>query len=112
TPNLDWLLLTKRPLNIPKMLPIMWGDGWPNVWLGTTAENQEEADRRIPHLLKVPAKVHFLSCEPLLGPVDLEPWLSWPDGGCELPDGRYFGCAGCEAEGQACICPNDRAYFE
>lgn len=71
TPNLDWLLLTKRPQNIAKMLPDDWGDGYPNVWLGTTAENQEEADRRIPHLLAVPAIVRFLSCEPLLGPVYL-----------------------------------------
>lgn len=77
TPFLDWLLLTKRPQNIRKMLPGTaigapeWGEGWPNVWLGTTVENQEEADRRIPHLLDVPAKLHFLSCEPLLGPIDL-----------------------------------------
>lgn len=76
TPHLDWLLLTKRPQNIAKMLPDgygapAWGNGWDNVWLGTTVENQTEADRRIPHLLRVPAKVRFLSCEPLLGPVDL-----------------------------------------
>lgn len=77
TPHLDWLLLTKRPQNIAKMLPDPrtgtpeWGNGWPNVWLGTTVENQEEADRRIPHLLAVPAAKRFLSCEPLLGPVDL-----------------------------------------
>lgn len=71
TPNLDWLLLTKRPQNIAKMLPHNWGGGWPNVWLGTTVENQDEADRRIPHLLRVPATVHFLSCEPLLDHVDL-----------------------------------------
>jgi protein gp37 len=71
TPHLDWQLLTKRPQNIVKMLPADWGAGWPNVWLGTTVENQEEADRRIPHLLAVPARVRFLSCEPLLGPVDL-----------------------------------------
>lgn len=77
TPHLDWLLLTKRPQNIAKMLPKdglvhpSWGKGWPNVWLGTTVENQVEADRRIPNLLSVPAKVRFLSCEPLLGPVDL-----------------------------------------
>jgi protein gp37 len=83
TDNLDWLLLTKRPQNIAKMLPqaasdhwAAWGEGWPNVWLGTTAENQAEADRRIPHLLAVPAKVRFLSCEPLLGPVDLRA-VSW-----------------------------------
>jgi protein gp37 len=71
TKHLDWLLLTKRPQNIAKMLPPDWGAGWPNVWLGTTVENQDEADRRIPHLLAVPAVVRFLSCEPLLGPVDL-----------------------------------------
>jgi protein gp37 len=78
TPHLDWLLLTKRPQNIAKMLPAEyggWGDGWDNVWLGTTVENQEEADRRIPHLLAVPAKVRFLSCEPLLGPVDIREHL-------------------------------------
>jgi protein gp37 len=71
TPNLDWMLLTKRPQNIARMLPPGWGDGWPNVWLGATVEDQEEAERRIPHLLRVPAAVHFLSCEPLLGPLDL-----------------------------------------
>ncbi len=43
----------------------------PNVWLGTSVENQEYADRRIPYLLQTPAAVRFLSCEPLLGPVDL-----------------------------------------
>lgn len=72
TKNLDWLLLTKRPQNIAKMLPQDWGYGYSNVWLGTTVENQEEANRRIPHLLNNPAKIRFLSCEPLLGPVDLE----------------------------------------
>lgn len=74
TPSLDWLLLTKRPQNIAKMAP----KNWPNIWLGCTTENQEEADRRIPHLLSVPARVHFLSCEPLLGPVDLRaPNIDW-----------------------------------
>lgn len=81
TPNVDWLLLTKRPQNISKMLPgscveqLVGHDlpawPWPNVWLGTTVENQTEADRRIPYLLRVPASVRFLSCEPLLGPIDL-----------------------------------------
>jgi len=69
--NLDFLLLTKRPQNIERYLPDDWADGYPNVWLGTTVENQEEADRRIPKLLETPAPVHFLSCEPLLGPVNL-----------------------------------------
>ncbi len=71
TPRLDWQLLTKRPQNIRKMLPPDWGDGYENVWLGTTTENQEEADRRIPYLLSAPARVRFLSCEPLLGRISL-----------------------------------------
>lgn len=82
TPHLDWLLLTKRPQNIAKMLPPFLGVNsaffyrpwpWPNVWLGTTVENQHEANLRIPHLLRAPAAVRFLSCEPLLGPLDF--WL-------------------------------------
>ncbi len=64
TPSLDWLLLTKRPQNIQRMAP--WGKRWPNnVWLGTTAENQKYAELRIPHLLDAPARVHFISAEPL-----------------------------------------------
>lgn len=75
TPHLDWMLLTKRAGNIAKMLPADWGDGWPNVWLGITVVNQEEADRDVPKLLSVPAHIRFLSMEPLLGPVDLTPHL-------------------------------------
>ncbi len=72
TPNLDWLLLTKRPSAIRKMLPENWGQGWPNVWLGTSVEDQARA-WRIEKLIEVPAVVRFLSCEPLLGPLDLFP---------------------------------------
>jgi hypothetical protein len=69
TPDLTWMLLTKRPGNIAGMAP---ATGFPrNVWLGTSVEDQTRADERIPQLLAVPAAVHFLSCEPLLGPVDL-----------------------------------------
>jgi protein gp37 len=75
TPALDWQILTKRPQNAAKMLPSDWGNGWPNVWLGTTTENQLEAARRIPELLALPAKVHFLSVEPMLKAVELGPWL-------------------------------------
>lgn len=73
TPNLDWMLLTKRPGNIANMLPVPFDFDrlYPNVWLGCTIVNQEEADRDIPKLLAVRAKVRFLSMEPLLGPVDL-----------------------------------------
>jgi protein gp37 len=96
TPGLDWLLLTKRPQNAARLAPARWAERWPdNVWLGTSVENQEAAEERIPELLKVPARVRFLSCEPLLGPVDLSRWvraggepLDWaPDG--DAPPGDY-----------------------
>jgi protein gp37 len=74
----QWFLLTKGPQNIGDMLPTDWGEGWPHVCLGTTTENQEEANRCIPHLVAIPAAVRFLSVEPMVGPVDLTPWLMLP----------------------------------
>jgi protein gp37 len=77
TPNLDWLLLTKRIGNAPRLLPSHWmGHGctarWPaHVAMGISVVNQAEADRDIPKLLHVPAARRFLSCEPLLGPLRL-----------------------------------------
>lgn len=86
TPNLDWLLLTKRIGNVMPMVAkaqaaiTAWNRGgdqrlfaWPlpNVWLGATIVNQDEAERDIPKLLATPAHVRFLSMEPLLGPTDL-----------------------------------------
>src|SRR5271156_5852058 len=68
-PHLDWQILTKRPQLIASCLPSNWGSGWPNVWLGTSVENQPRADQRIPHLVAVPSVVHFLSVEPLLAPI-------------------------------------------
>lgn len=73
TPWLIWQLLTKRPENVARLAP--WGGNWPDrVWLGTSVENQQFAEQRIPALLEIPARVRFLSCEPLLGPIDLTPW--------------------------------------
>lgn len=73
TPNLDWLLLTKRIGNVSRMLPFGWQDFGlpPNVWIGATICNQDEADRDITKLLAVPAAKRFLSMEPLLGAVDV-----------------------------------------
>ncbi|MEN8511997.1 phage Gp37/Gp68 family protein [Burkholderia sp. RS02] len=80
TPHLDWLLLTKRIGNAGPMITRaleLAGRGvntpwpWSNVWFGATIVNQAEADRDIPKLLAVPARMRFLSMEPLLGPVDL-----------------------------------------
>lgn len=96
-PELDFLLLTKRPQNVQELWDeacsylVMERSGphpFPdNVWIGTSVEDQATADERIPHLLKIPAKVRFLSCEPLLGPVDLSKWM---------PPGRICArCSGC-----------------
>lgn len=82
TPHLTWLLLTKRIGNAWKMMADAVGVSQasprlplPNVWLGATICSQTEADRDIPKLLRVPARVRFLSLEPLLGPVDLVPYI-------------------------------------
>lgn len=76
TPALTWLLCTKRPENFLQHFGRRWGAEWPkNVWALTTAENQEQADKRLPELLKVPAIVRGVSYEPALGPVDFSPWL-------------------------------------
>jgi protein gp37 len=79
TPHLDWLLLTKRIHLVRKLLPK--GRTLPsNVWLGTTVENQEYARKRIPFLLRhTEASIRFLSCEPLLGQVDLREYLAGPN---------------------------------
>jgi protein gp37 len=67
TPQLDWLLLTKRPYNILKFIPSEWRNGLPqNIWAGTSVENQQVAETLIPHLVKVPASIRFLSIEPLI----------------------------------------------
>ncbi|RIX74443.1 phage Gp37/Gp68 family protein [Acidovorax cavernicola] len=80
TPNLDWLLLTKRIGNAGDMLGEMFLDGPPDhVWLGATIVDQAEADRDIPKLLGVPAAKRFLSMEPLLGPVRLDVLALDPD---------------------------------
>jgi protein gp37 len=130
TPHLTWQLLTKRPQNWrptlerllklieqrglsqswePHQMLVQWLNGFPpaNAWIGATAEDQKQADRRIPKLLEIPARVRFLSMEPLLGPVDLREFIhceghcpvlfkdKTADGGlhynaCPItPDGQY-----------------------
>jgi protein gp37 len=66
---LDWQLLTKRPQNIRKMLPRDWDAGYPNVWLGTTADDARAYQQRVTHLFKVPSAIHFVSYEPAIGPL-------------------------------------------
>lgn len=100
TTELDWLLLTKRPQNVMHVARDMWrfahlqpnGALPSNVWIGTSVEDQEAADKRIPLLSSIPAKVRFLSVEPLLGPLDLTGHLAsvhWVIvGGESGPDSR------------------------
>jgi len=66
--NLDFLLLTKRPKNIERMLPDDWGEGYKNVWLGTSVEDGKVA-KRIGILADIPANIRFISYEPALGPL-------------------------------------------
>lgn len=81
TRSLRWMLLTKRPENVARMVPADWvrrgGPGIPgHVWLGVSAETQRFANERIPILLDLPVNgVRFVSAEPLLEPLDLTPWL-------------------------------------
>lgn len=76
TPRHTYQVLTKRPERMAAWCKANYSSGLPlNVWVGTSVENQKAADERVPHLIKIAAWVRFLSCEPLLGPVNLDPWL-------------------------------------
>lgn len=94
TPNLDWLLLTKRANRIARLLPEGWGDGWPNVWMGVTCESPDELWRVDDLVATVPAVVRFVSYEPAIAPVDFRPWLRCP--------GIHLGGVGIEGEWSGC----------
>jgi len=122
TPHLTYQILTKRP---ERVLPWLDSACWPvsgcpidtlpdNVWLGISAETQADYDKRIHHLLEVPASVHFLSCEPLLGMIHFGGAINNVDwvitGGesgfnCRLADPIWF-----QAIRDQCAA-NDVAYF-
>ncbi|MHB1131671.1 MAG: DUF5131 family protein [Chloroflexota bacterium] len=72
----SYLTLTKEPARMAAQLSD--GELPPNLWCGTSVTCQADADKRVPHLLRVPAAVRWLSIEPLLGPVDLSKWLPLP----------------------------------
>src|SRR5579884_4185029 len=126
--NLNWLLLTKRPENWKPRLAfalnnlttsqqaspenfrfIQWIEAWlngtppENVWVGTSVEDQARVNLRVPELLMIPARVRFLSIEPMLGPIDLMKWFH-PNGRCgECLDlirvGREYVSCQCCCEG-------------
>ncbi len=99
TPWLIWQLLTTRPENVAALTP--WPDEWPaNVWLGTSVEDNRRAAERIPVLLQTNARTLFLSCEPLLAPVDLSGWLPRPL------------CSACSADMESPMCDACYTNFE
>jgi protein gp37 len=75
-PDVKFFLLTKRPERVRDCLPRDWGEGWENVMLNVSCENQHRTEERVPLLLDLPAKHKGVMCAPLLGPVDLAPYLS------------------------------------
>lgn len=85
-PHLDWLILTKRPELIADRLPHDWGDGYGNVWLGVTC-GVDTSLNRIALLKEIPARIRFISAEPLLERIDFSPHLDgsihWIITGCE-----------------------------
>jgi len=95
TPRHTYQILTKRPERIAAHLPSDWGDGWPNVWLGTSIENQRWTTR-LEELIAISARVRFVSAEPLLGPVDFGT-ISTPD---ELHNELHWVIVGGESGAQ------------
>ena len=69
TPQHTWLILTKRPERIKDCLPPDWGDGYPNVWLGVSVENNKNL-HRLSTLAEIPCKLRFISAEPLLETIE------------------------------------------
>lgn len=102
TPQHTYQILTKRPERVNndrRLLPRDWGSGYPNVWLGTSIENQRWTTR-LAELVAIPAHTRFLSCEPLLGPVHLGDWLTSD----ELHADVHWVIAGGESGAQAREC--------
>ena len=110
TEHLDWLLLTKRPQDIHRMIPRAWRKAMPpNVWLGTTVENQK-------YLLKRNPAVRFLSVEPQLGAVDLRgylPRLDWVIGGGESGGGARPTAVDCARDSRdQCVAAGVPFFFK
>lgn len=104
TPWLDWLVLTKRADRLAELAP---RDPLPNVWFGVSAEDQANADVRVPYRLETPARTRFVSYEPALGPIDFSSWLGrglhWIIvGGESGPRARPFDIAWARSTVQQC----------
>ena len=99
--DLTFYFVTKRPERFFASLPDDWGDGWDNIQIGCTCENQYEANRRLPVFLKLPIKHKSVIVEPMLEQVSLAHFFEqYPDqievvtcGGESGPDARLCDCA-------------------
>jgi protein gp37 len=88
TPQLDWQLLTKRPANVTRLIPLAWRVQFPpNVWIGTTAETQGWLDIRARWMTKINPRVLFISYEPALGLITVPLWAQWVIAGGESGSG-------------------------
>ncbi len=76
--DLTFLFLTKRIHRLEQVLPSDWNDGYDNVMIGCSVENQTQADLRLSYLVRIPIKHRLIICQPLIGPINLEPYLSYP----------------------------------
>jgi protein gp37 len=74
--DVKFFLLTKRPEHVSACLPSDWGNGWENVFFNVSCENQQLADVRIPLLFDLPFRHKGIMCAPLVGPIDLHPYLA------------------------------------
>ena len=92
-PDVKFFLLTKRPERVEEHLPEHWGNGWENVMFNVTCENQKRADERIPLLLQLPFRHKGIMCAPLIGPVDIAPYLGAGQIEQVLCDGENYGGA-------------------
>ncbi len=96
--DLSFIFITKRITRLHELLPLDWGDGYNNVSIGCTCENQRRADERLPAFLTLPIKHRFVICEPLLEPINLSHYL------CDKID---FVSVGGESGKNARICNYD-----
>ena len=92
-PDVKFFLLTKRPERVADTLPWNWGDGWENVMLNVTCENQRRADERIPILLELPFKHKGIMCAPFIGPVTIQEHLATGQIEQVLCDGENYNGA-------------------
>ncbi|WP_199085434.1 DUF5131 family protein [Bosea sp. ASV33] len=112
--RIDIQIVTKRISAVEKRLAAIGVTTWPkHAGLIVTVVNQAEADRDIPRLLALKATLGIpwvgVSAEPLLGPIDFEPWLAWPHLDVEV-NGRSWGCQGCDSDCPSC--PKGKAHYD